>query len=75
MAKTFLDYAKTILEKVSFNADLFQLEFKKALTNLLPNEVQELINWIITNFEDEPQLKPCLIRVKQKTINSNNNYN
>ncbi|MEN8139440.1 MAG: hypothetical protein ABFR62_13535 [Bacteroidota bacterium] len=65
MARAFLDYTKTILKKVSFNADLFQTELTKAIARLLPYEVFELKQWILEQFKDEPQLKPCLVRVKQ----------
>jgi len=52
-----LDYAKTILEKVSFDVKLFKKEFDKAVKVLMPEEVNELICWIKNHFEGQPVLK------------------
>ena len=42
MARAMFEYTKTVLKKVSFNADLFCKELEKALSRLLPHEVKEL---------------------------------
>lgn len=57
-------YTKTILQKVSFNAELFQAELTKAIERLLPYEVFELKRWVLEQFKNEPQLEQCLVRVK-----------
>lgn len=50
MKLTSLEYYKFILERVSFDAILFQKEFRKAITNLLENEVRELTEWVKSNY-------------------------
>ena len=40
------DYTKAVLSKVSFDVNLFCKELKKALTRLLPHEIEELRIWI-----------------------------
>lgn len=56
MSTTMLEYAKTILEKVSFDVKLFKKEFEKAVKVLMPEEVNELISWIRRNFDGQPVL-------------------
>ena len=41
------DYTKGILEKVSFDPELFAKELKKASDVLLPYEMEKLNNWLI----------------------------
>ncbi len=53
MKSTMLEYSKSILEKVSFDPDLFQKELKKALKLLNPEEVRELILWCRAHFSYE----------------------
>jgi hypothetical protein len=43
---TFLDYYKTVLEKVSFDYQLFNKEYRKAVNTLSPEEVAVLNRWI-----------------------------
>jgi hypothetical protein len=45
-----LDYVKTILEKVSFDAHLFEKELKKSLNELIKDDVEELKRWCYDNF-------------------------
>ena len=45
-----LDYAKTILTKVSFDAQLFEKELMKALRWLMPVEVSELKRWCFAKY-------------------------
>ena len=48
-----LEYSKEILQKVSFDPELFQKELKKALNMLNPEEVRELIMWCRVHFTYE----------------------
>jgi len=49
----FLDYYKMILDKVSFDRNLFYKEYRKAVRNLQPDEITELDNWLSTkNFQN-----------------------
>jgi hypothetical protein len=43
---TFLDYYKTVLEKVSFDYHLFIKEYRKAMNILGPEERDALDGWI-----------------------------
>ena len=43
---SFLDYYKTILEKVSFDQKLLEKEYKKAKQLLKVSEVRELDYWM-----------------------------
>jgi len=45
-----LNYVKTILTKVSFDALLFEKELKKAIKLLLADEISELKKWCYTRF-------------------------
>ena len=53
MQNTMLEYSKSILEKVSFDPELFQKELKKALKMLNPDEMRELILWCRAHFSYE----------------------
>ena len=64
MARAMFEYTKTILEKVSFNKDLFKKELEKAITRLLPNEIKELYLWLKEFTLNKPELYPCLSVVK-----------
>jgi hypothetical protein len=46
MKKTFLDYYKEILEKVSFDPHLLNKEYQKAINTLNTSEIQEFHNWL-----------------------------
>ena len=61
MARAIYNYTKTILEKVSFDAELFSLELKKAVKKLLPHEIKELKIWL-TEFisKKKPEFYYCL---------------
>jgi hypothetical protein len=56
MSLSMLEYAKMILTKVSFDTTLFEKEFKKAIIQLLPEEILELKNWLKQQFRGEPVL-------------------
>ncbi|MCV9385551.1 hypothetical protein [Reichenbachiella ulvae] len=45
MKTTFLDYYKLILDRVSFNEELFQKEYRKAMKVLEPEDREALKNW------------------------------
>ena len=59
------EYTKTVLKKVSFNADLFCKEFEKALQRLLPHEVNELTIWIKQYTSNKPELYACLALIDE----------
>jgi hypothetical protein len=58
-----LNYAKTVLTKVSFSALLFEKELRKALKLLIGEEVNELRRWCYTRFgnEHEEILNRCFV--------------
>ncbi len=64
MARAILDYTKTVLKKVSFDADLFSKELKKAVKRLLPFEIEELRIWLLQFTADRPELYPSLALIK-----------
>lgn len=64
MARVMYDYTKTILKKVSFNADLFYKEVNKALEHLLPHEVNELKIWLHEFTANKPELYASLELIK-----------
>ncbi len=45
-----LEYIKIILSKVSFHKELFEKELKKAISQLIPDEVLELKSWCYAKF-------------------------
>lgn len=65
MARAMFDYTKTVLERVSFDANLFCKEVQKALERLLPYEVEELKIWIKNLTLQKPELNQCLIYLKE----------
>ncbi|MDA8596366.1 hypothetical protein N9L20_07795 [Flavobacteriaceae bacterium] len=64
MARAMYDYCKTVLEKVSFNVELFCKELEKAIETLLPHEQQELQIWVKNYVVKKPELSACLIYLK-----------
>ncbi len=64
MPRAMLDYTKTILQKVSFDARLFAKELKKAISRLLPSEIEELKIWLQFYIVDKPELQPTLLLLK-----------
>ncbi len=64
MARAMLEYTKTVLKKVSFDTKLFCKELKKAISNLLPEEIEELKLWIQQFITDKPELQESLIYLK-----------
>jgi hypothetical protein len=45
-----LEYIKTILVKVSFDRMLFEKELRKALSQLVQEELSEFKNWCYSQF-------------------------
>ena len=64
MARAMLEYSKTVLKKVSFDSRLFIKELQKAISMLLPEEVDELKLWLQQYITDKPELKQTLIYIK-----------
>lgn len=64
MARAMLEYTKTILQKVSFDAMLFAKEVKKAVSRLLPDEIEELKIWLAQFINDKPELQQSLVYLK-----------
>jgi len=54
------EYTKEVLERVSFNPELFLKELKKAVKNLLPHEIENLRNWLLYYTNEKPVLQECL---------------
>ena len=61
MSRAMFEYTKTVLNKVSFNTPLFCREVQKALSRLLPYEIEELKLFIQGLVNTNPDLKKCLI--------------
>jgi hypothetical protein len=58
-----LNYVKTVLTKVSFDALLFEKELRKAIRVLIAEEINELKRWCYTSFgkEYEAILNRCFV--------------
>jgi hypothetical protein len=63
MSKMMFDYTKSVLERVSFDPILFCKELEKAIKALLPYELEQLREWLLTFTIEKPELKQCLIIV------------
>jgi len=64
MARAMFEYTKTVLQKVSFNSDLFCRELEKALKRLLPFEISELTIWLKQFTLNKPELMVCMNLIK-----------
>ncbi|TYB77493.1 hypothetical protein ES676_04150 [Bizionia saleffrena] len=64
MSRAMFEYTKIVLNKVSFDANLFCKEVQKALQRLLPYEVEELKIFIRSIISQNPDLNACLIYLK-----------
>jgi len=60
MARAMFEYTKTVLKKVSFSVELFTRELQKAVTRLLPYEIDELRLWLVNFTRQKPELVVCL---------------
>ena len=65
MKSTMFTYTKNILERVSFDPQLFCKELAKALKTLLPYEIEQLTDWLLTYTIEKPELRQCLIYVNK----------
>ena len=65
MSRMIYDYTKEILERVSFDTELFLKELKKAVRVLLPYEIDHLRNWLKYFTDKKPVLKKCLYVVNE----------
>ena len=64
MARAMFEYTKTVLQKVSFNSELFCKELEKSLQRLLPYEIQELIIWLKQFTANKPELFVYMTLIK-----------
>ncbi|TAF66917.1 MAG: hypothetical protein EAZ55_04410 [Cytophagales bacterium] len=56
-----LEYVKTILQKVSFDRNLFEKELQKSIrVYLQPHEVDTLQNWCYQQFKTSKELRNVL---------------
>ncbi|NHM07050.1 hypothetical protein G4D82_07435 [Flavobacterium sp. CYK-4] len=65
MRKSMYVYTKNILERVSFDPTLFCKELDKALKVLLPYEIEQLTEWLLSYTAEKPELRQCLIYVNR----------
>lgn len=58
-----LNYVKTVLTKVSFDARLFEKELKKAIEILIGADIQNLKQWCYSQFgnQHEAILQRCFV--------------
>jgi len=66
MARAMFEYTKTVLEKVSFNLELFKKELEKAVNRLLPYEIKELYHWLQDFTLNKPELHKCIVLIETK---------
>ena len=64
MAREIYDYTKIVLERVSFDVELFCRELSKAVQRLLPFEINELKIWLFEFIKDKPQLHSCIYLIE-----------
>ena len=67
-AMTTLDYVKVILQKVSFDAKLFEKELRKAIKTLLADEIKEFRTWCSEQFGImyNQLIEKCFSRMRRK---------
>lgn len=58
--RLMFDFAKTILENVSFDPKLFYKELHKAINQLLPYDVEQLGKWVSGYVQQKPELQDSL---------------
>lgn len=56
MGRAIFEYTKTILEKVSFDKNIFKRELSKANKLLLPHERKEMVVWFKNLCLTKPEL-------------------
>lgn len=57
-------YTKSILERVSFDAKLFCKELEKATRMLLPYEMDQLREWLLSFTQEKPELRQCMVYIE-----------
>lgn len=57
MPRMIYDYTKEVLEKVSFDRNLFVKELRKAVKNLFPYELEHLKKWLLYFTREKPELQ------------------
>lgn len=67
---TTLDYVKVILEKVSFDAKLFEKELRKAIKTILTEEIRELRTWCSEQFGKMyyQVIEKCFSKIRKKKL-------
>lgn len=63
-SQKMLAYSKNVLSKMSFDVILFKKELTKACQNLLEEEIEELMKWVMEKFGSQYVLQPILIKEK-----------
>ena len=63
-SRKMLAYSKNVLNKMSFDIVLFKKELTKACKNLLEEEIEELMSWVMEKFGPQYVLKPIPVRSK-----------
>ena len=63
-SKKMLAYSKNVLSKMSFDIMLFKKELSKACQNLLEEEIEELMNWVMEKFGPQYVLIPIPVSNK-----------
>lgn len=63
---SMLEYIKTILQKVSFDKNLFEKELMKAIKLLIPKELKQLRRWCYAQYGKVYRvvLNHCFARVR-----------
>jgi coproporphyrinogen III oxidase-like Fe-S oxidoreductase len=61
MSRAMFEYTKEVLQRVSFDVQLFSKEVQKAVKRLLPYEVQELRIFVENLIKTNPELQPSLL--------------
>jgi hypothetical protein len=67
---TTLDYVKVILQKVSFDAKLFEKELRKAIKTLVADEIKELRTWCSEQFGIiyNQLIEKCFSKMRRKQL-------
>lgn len=65
MSRLIYDYTKSVLERVSFDAKLFCKELDKAVRVLLPYEIEQLTEWLLSFTKEKPELRQCLLIINK----------
>jgi hypothetical protein len=67
---TTLEYVKVILQKVSFDAKLFEKELRKAIKTLLMEEIKELRAWCSEQFGImyNQLIEKCFSRMRRRKV-------